>query len=89
MQSAESVALIERGGVVNRSRTPAMQLVKSGGVLMEFSNPNGIVFHEHGAVLGPGDVQLASYAGPAVLSRPEDHGEPRRRAVHLPGRAPA
>ena len=30
-----------------------MQLVKKGGVLMEFSNPNGIIFHEHGAVLGP------------------------------------
>jgi len=53
VRSAESVALIEVGGVVNTSRTPAMQLVKRGGVLMEFSNPNGIVFHEHGAVLGP------------------------------------
>jgi hypothetical protein len=53
VESAESVALIESGGVVNRSRTPAMQLVKRGGVLMEFSNPNGIVFHESGAVLGP------------------------------------
>jgi hypothetical protein len=53
VQSAESVALIEHGGVVDKSRTPAMQLVKSGGVLMEFSNPNGIVFHEDGAVLGP------------------------------------
>ncbi len=53
VQSAESVALIELGGVVNKSRTPAMQLVKKGGVLMEFSNPNGIIFHEHGAVIGP------------------------------------
>jgi hypothetical protein len=53
VQSAESVALIELGGVVNKSRTPAMQLVKKGGVLMEFSNPNGIIFHEHGAVLAP------------------------------------
>jgi hypothetical protein len=53
VQSAESVALIEKGGVVNKSRTPAILLVKSGGVLMEFSNPNGIVFYERGAVLGP------------------------------------
>jgi hypothetical protein len=53
VQSAESVALIEGGGVVDGSRAPAMQLVKNGGVLMEFSNPNGIVFHEPGAVLGP------------------------------------
>ena len=52
VRSAESVALIERGGVVDHSRAPAMHLVKSGGVLMEFSNANGIVFHEHGAVLG-------------------------------------
>jgi hypothetical protein len=51
--SAESVALIEHGGVVERSRTPAMHLVKKGGALLEFSNPNGIVFHEHDAVLGP------------------------------------
>jgi hypothetical protein len=53
VQSAESVALIELGGVVNKSRTPAMQLVKKGGVLMEFSNPNGIIFHEHGAFIAP------------------------------------
>jgi len=53
VQSAESVALIEHGGVVDKSRTPAMQLVKRGGVLMEFSNPNGIIFHEHGAFLAP------------------------------------
>ncbi len=52
--TAESVALIENGGVVERSRTPAMQLVKSRGVLMDFSNPNGIVFYEREAVLGPG-----------------------------------
>ena len=53
VMSAESVALIELGGVVNKSRTPAMQLVKKGGVLMEFSNPNGIIFHEHGAFIAP------------------------------------
>ncbi len=52
VRTAESVALIERGGVVDRSRAPAMHLVKDGGVLMEFSNANGIVFHEQGAVLG-------------------------------------
>ncbi len=52
VRSAESVALIEPGGVVDRSRAPAMQLVKRGGVLMEFSNPNGIVFAERGAILG-------------------------------------
>ncbi len=53
VHSAESVALIERGGVVNKSRAPAMQLVKRGGVLMEYNNPNGIIFYERGAVLGP------------------------------------
>ena len=53
VQLAESVALIEQGGVVNTSRTPAMQLVKTGGVLTDFSNPNGIIFYEYGAVLGP------------------------------------
>jgi hypothetical protein len=58
VQSAESVALIEHGGAVNHSRTPAMQLVKRGGVLMEFSNPNGIIFSEHGAVFGPAIFNL-------------------------------
>jgi hypothetical protein len=53
VRSAESVALIEHGGVVDNSRAPAMQLVKSGGELMAFNNPNGIIFHEHGAVFGP------------------------------------
>jgi hypothetical protein len=51
--SAESVALIERGGVVEHSSEPAMQLVKHGGALAAFTNPNGVVFHEPGAILGP------------------------------------
>ncbi len=50
--SAESVALIEPGGVVERSHAPAMHLVRRGGALMDFTNPNGIVFYEPGAVLG-------------------------------------
>jgi hypothetical protein len=49
---AESIAVIESGGVVDCSPTPAMQLVKRGGALMDFGNPNGIVFYEQGAILG-------------------------------------
>jgi hypothetical protein len=52
VSSAESVALIESGGIVERSRTPAMHLVRRGGALLEFANPNGIVFYEPGAILG-------------------------------------
>jgi hypothetical protein len=51
--SAGSVAVIEYGGVVDRSDTPAMQLVKHGGTLLDFGNPNGIVFYERGALFGP------------------------------------
>jgi hypothetical protein len=50
--SAESVALIESGGIVERSHAPAMHLVRRGGALMDFTNPNGIVFYEQGAILG-------------------------------------
>src|SRR5262249_36383693 len=35
-----------------RSRSPAMHLVRRGGALMDFTNPNGIVFYEQGAILG-------------------------------------
>ena len=51
--SAESIAVIEYGGVVDHSVTPAMQLVKHGGTLLDLHNPNGIVFHERGAIFGP------------------------------------
>jgi hypothetical protein len=52
VDAAESVALIERGGVVARSSAPGMQLVKRGGALMDFSNPSGIIFFEPWAVFG-------------------------------------
>ena len=50
---AGSVSLIESGGIVERGTTPGMQFVKRGGTLLDFDNPNGIVFHEPGAIFGP------------------------------------
>ncbi len=80
VDQADSVAMIENGGVVAQSLTPAMHLVKRGGALMDFNNPNGLVFYEPGAVLGNalmsfGDPQPNVYAGAAnawIVS----HGHP-------------
>jgi hypothetical protein len=52
VQVAEGVALIENGGVVAGSVDPAMHLVKRGGALMDFNNPNALVFYEPGAFFG-------------------------------------
>jgi hypothetical protein len=70
VDEADSVALIENGGAVARSSTPAMHLVKRGGALMDFSNPNGLVFYEPGALFGNalmslGDPPPNAYAGAA------------------------
>jgi hypothetical protein len=53
VQQAQSIALIETGGAVGQSSSAAMNLVKRGGTLLEFSNPSGILFYEPGATLGP------------------------------------
>jgi hypothetical protein len=61
---AESVAVIERGGVVERSARPAMHFVRKGGALLRFDNPNGVVFREPGAILGP---ELANRREPLTV----------------------
>jgi hypothetical protein len=45
---AESVAVIEAGGIVQTSTSAGMHFVKRGGVLRSYTNPNGVVFHEPG-----------------------------------------
>jgi hypothetical protein len=76
VDEADSVALIESGGVVARSVTPAMHLVKRGGALMDFSNRNGLVFYEPGALFGnalmsPRDPPPSAYiAVPRIMASP-------------------
>jgi hypothetical protein len=67
VQQTQSIALIEPGGAVGQSGSAAMNLVKRGGELLEFSNPNGVIFYEPGAILGP---QInAAYFSPSLRTR--------------------
>jgi hypothetical protein len=50
---ATSVSLIESGGIVEFGTRSGMHFVKRGGMLLDFENPNGIIFHEPGAIFGP------------------------------------
>ncbi len=71
VSSAESVALIEKGGVVVHSTNAAMHFVKSGGTLLEFRNPGGIVFYEPAAQLGPGVARPNQRAAVTLVRVPE------------------
>jgi len=53
VNDAETVAVIERGGVVEDSRRPAMHFVRNGGVLLRFNNAYGLIVREVGANFGP------------------------------------
>ncbi len=68
---AESVAVIEKGGVVVQSTDPAMHFVKSGGTLLEFRNPSGFVFYEPAAQLGPGVARPNRPAAVTLVRVPE------------------
>ncbi len=71
---ANSVAVIEAGGIVQRSQAAAMHFVKRGGVLEEFDERTGVVFHERGAMLGPAlfrpEVGLTFYNVPTISVSP-------------------
>jgi hypothetical protein len=71
VSSAESVAVIEKGGVVAHSTNAAMHFVKSGGTLLEFRNRAGIVFYEPGAQLGPGVARPNQRAEVTLVRVPE------------------
>ena len=53
VNDATSVSLIESGGIVEHGTRTGMHFVRRGGMLLDFENPNGIVFHEPGAIFGP------------------------------------
>jgi hypothetical protein len=53
IHDASGISLIEAGGMVDRSREVAMNMVKRGGALEEYGNGLGVVFYERGAYLGP------------------------------------
>ncbi len=71
VSSAESVAVIEKGGVVVHSTNAAMHFVKSGGTLLEFRNRGGIVFYEPDAQLGPGVARPNRPAAVTLVRLPE------------------
>ena len=52
LQSAGGVAVIEAGGVVSSAGHTGVVFVKSGGTLVRYRNPAGIVLCEPGAILG-------------------------------------
>lgn len=52
VQSAGGVTVIESGGVVSSASHTGVVFVKSGGTLVRYRNPAGIVLYEPGAILG-------------------------------------
>ena len=57
---AESPSFIEEGGIVADSAKSDMHFVKKGGALLRFRNPDGLVVHEPGAILGDAIKSSAS-----------------------------
>ena len=87
VMSAESVAVIEKGGVVVHSTDAAMHFVKNGGTLLEFDNRDRHCLLRAGRAARPwcGKAEPAGRGHARQASR--DHGVPGGRTIPVCGSA--
>lgn len=70
---AQGITVIEDGGIVRGSIPVGMHFVHKGGILLGFTDAEGVVFEERGATYNPRALNKSSRIPPEATRIPVDH----------------